>query len=241
MKHSKRYRSFFKLSQTKRSAAGFKLRQRIERDRTLYGGRFTSDALLIEPEESVICNQWFDFVFTGPHKYEIWNAYIVTAREAFWGEVQSLAFDRARVLLSPEEREAEFRRDFVPHERDAMGRVLTYTSPPKVPIQYPQFDGQTFRDYCLRLEREIITDEPPEIYEFFKLDRSYHYGVGLHIVIDAEAISYPLIDQTIDHFLNMGQKAWQSKEPVNRRRLPSEIEADALKAGRALFSSLPLR
>jgi hypothetical protein len=238
---SKRKRSFVRLSRTKRSAAGFKLRQRIERDRDLYGGHFTSQALLIEPEEPIICNQWFDFVFPGLHKYEIWNAVIMTAREAFWGEVQSRAFDRAHALLSPEECEKEFKMDSVPSKWDSMGKVLTYTLLPKTPIQYPQFDGHTFRDYCLQAEREIIVGEAPEIYESFRLDRSYRYGVGLFIVVDAEAISYSLIDQTIDRFLKLGQTAWKSGKPVLRERLPFEIEADALKGGRALFSSLPLR
>lgn len=238
---TKKKRSFMALSQTKRSAAGFKLRQRIERDRELYGGRFTSQALLIETEEPIICNQWFDFVFTGPHKYEIWNASIVTARETFWGEIQSRAFDRAYALLSLEEREEEFKMDFIPNEWNAMGQVLTYTLRPKTPIHYPQFGGHIFHDYCLRVEREILVGEPPEIYESFKLDRSYRYGVGLYIVVDAEAISYSLIDQTIDRFLNLGQRAWTSEKPVLRERLPLEIEADARTGGRALFSSLPLR
>lgn len=241
MMKAKRKRCFAKLSRTKRSAAGFKLRQLVERDRDLYGGRFTSQALLIEPEEPVICNQWFDFVFPGRHKYEIWNASLMTAREAFWGEIQSRAFDRAYALLSTEEREKEFKMDSVPSKWDAMGKVLTYTLLPKTPIQYLQFDGHTFRDYCLQIEREIIVGEPPEIYESFRLDSSYRYGVGLYIVVDAEAISYSLIDQTIDRFLNLGQTAWKSDKPVPRERLPFEIEADARKEGRALFSSLPLR
>ena len=241
MKPRKRHRYFSALSQTKRSAAGFKLRQRIERDRELYGGRFTSDALLLEPKEPVICNQWFDFVFLGRHKYEIWNAYIVTAREMFWGEIESRAFEMAYAGLSLAEREEEFKMDSIPHERDARGKVRTYTWLPKIPIQYPQFGGLTFRDYCHQLEREIIANEPPEVFESFQPDRSYRYGVGLHIVVEAEAISYPLIDQTIDRFLNLGQKYWRNETPVARDRLPIETEADVLAAGRALFSSLPLR
>ena len=241
MRHKHRHRRFSELSQSKRSAEGFKVRQRIARDRELYGGRFTSDALLLEPEKPVICNQWFDFTFTGPHKYEVWNADIVTARQSFWDEVESLAFDRAWDLLSAEERTEESRRDKVPDKRDAAGKVLTYRWAPKVPIQYPQFGGLTFHNYCLQLEREIITTEPPEIYERFRPDRSYYYGIGLHIVIDAEAISYPLIAQTIERFLNLGQKAWKSDKPVARKRLPFETETDTMKAGRALFSSLPLR
>lgn len=218
-RRNKRYKPFSSLSLTKRSSLGFKLRRKIARDRHIYGGRFTSHYLLIEPESHVICNQWFDFVFVGVHNYDIWEASITTARREFWGKVQNLAHDEAYELLS-----------FGDGER-LKGRK-----------RYPQLGNLTFSEYTDRREREIIAEEAPEIYEYFKMDRSYVSGIGLDIVVEAEALSYALIDQVIDRFLALGQKPWRSDKPVHRNLLPYETNSEAIAdAGPLLFHALSIR
>jgi hypothetical protein len=38
------------------------------------------------------------------------------------------------------------------------------------------------------LKAEIVRNEPPTVFESFSLDRSYAYGIGLCIVLDAEVV-----------------------------------------------------
>jgi hypothetical protein len=72
-------------------------------------------------------SQWFDFLFLGSDKFTVWNAYICTARLNFWEKITDIARERAHELLSPEEREEEFKWDFVPASRNKLGQILTYT------------------------------------------------------------------------------------------------------------------
>jgi len=55
--------------------------------------------------------------------------------------------------------------------------------------------GLSFREYWGKLENEIACNEPPVIYESFRLDTSYRYGIGLYIVIDAGSINRMVIEQ----------------------------------------------
>ena len=55
---------------------------KIRRDTAGYGGRFTSRFVLSEPDRPDLYSQWFDF--PGQDRFTIWNAEIVTARQAFW-------------------------------------------------------------------------------------------------------------------------------------------------------------
>ena len=234
MRKGKKRRPFIALAKSRRTREGFELRRKIKRDKGLFGGRFYSHTEL-NPESNLITNQWFDFLFTGRHKHEIWNAEIITARLAFWEKVDSIAFDRAYAQLSAEEREKEFSRISTRLDNGYFRWEKQFPM-----IQYPQFDGLTYDEYCYQLERQILNSEPPEIYESFRLDYSFRNGVGLNIVVDAEAISYSLIDQSIDRFLALGQKAWRSEIPVSRERLPFETEHDLMQSGQMLFPALPV-
>jgi len=209
------------MSDNKSKDEGISLREEIERDSDIYGGLFTSDEDLYDPEEFGLvdpwyCNQSFDFVFVGKHPDEEWYANIYTAKHEFWDKVYSLAFEQATALLSPEEREKEFKFKF-------KQKVCGYIRVPKDPIYYPQFDGLTFAQYREQLIRKIITSEPPEIYEYFELNG----GSALSIVIDAQYLTYSLIDKTIDRFLALGQKSWKSEIPVAREHLFVETKFDA--------------
>lgn len=143
-------------------------------------------------------------------------------------------------LLSPEEQEEEFRMDFEPASRDVWGRVTTWTS---VDHHHPrlQFGGLTYWDYCRQLEREIIEREPPVVYESFELDRSYAYGTGLHLVVDAEGFDRVTIERVIDRFMEIGQTNWRAADPVPRERLPYVSQTDALEEGKVWTLGLPIR
>lgn len=188
---------------------------------------FTSHLVLNEPGRPALYNQWFDFFFLGQRKFTIWNAFIFTAQAAFWDAVKGLASERARKMLSSAEREKEFKFEMEPSKFDAWGKPLSYNMIVR-DYTYPHFNGMTYRDYCRQLEREIITTKPPAIHESFKLDHGYEYGIGLHIVVDAEEITQSVIEQAILRFKELGETAWQAATPVPSEQLPLKTEHDSL-------------
>ncbi len=179
----------------------------------------------MEEDRPDLYNQWFDFYFLGRDRFTIWNACICTARLAFWDAARDLALDRALAKLTPEEREKEHKFE----------RVLSgfkdgrrYYILKKISVRtYEKFGGLSFDDYWENLENEIARNEPPVIYESFRLDTSYRYGIGLHIIIDAESINRMVIEQAIDSFYMHGEKEWQESEPVPREKLPYESERES--------------
>ena len=244
MKHPlgrrRKLRPFESLSRKKRGNAVVRLQQRILQNKAMYGGMFTSRLVLNEPGRPPLYNQWFDFFFLGQDKFTIWNAFILSAQAAFWDEIKDLAMDRATKMLSPEEQKKEFAIETEPAEFDAWGKPLTYNM---IFRDYtsPQFNGMTYRDYCRQLEREIITTEPPAIHESFKLDPGYEYGIGLHIVVDAEEITQSVIEQAILRFKELGETDWQAATPVPRERLPLKTEHDSWAEIEPWTSGLPVR
>ena len=51
------------------------------------------------------------------------------------------------------------------------------------------FSQELVYEYQDSLTDEIIRDDPPNIYESFVTDKSYHYGIGLHIVTHVDEIN----------------------------------------------------
>jgi hypothetical protein len=183
----------------------------------MYGGRFTSPIVLEAPA------QWFDFYFPGADKFTIWNATIFTAKQTFWDNVESLAFDKAWALLSSGEQQEESRSEFEPASWDAKGKVLSYSLVFPEKRNWPQFGERTFQDYCLQLEREIAEKKPPTIFESFRIDRSFRYGIGLYIVMDVEDITQGVIEQAIDRFIALGETNWRSPNPIPLERLRCKV------------------
>ena len=224
----KKYPPFETLSRKKRGNAFVSLRQRILREKPMYGGMFSSHLVMDEPGRPSLYNQWFDFFFLGKRdKFTIWNAYILTAQSRFWDDAQEVARERARALMSEEEQKKEFSFDSEPCKFDAWGKPTMYRMITK-DYTYPQFNGLGFYEYCRELEQEIIIAEPPVVYERFELDRSYRYGIGLHITVDADEITQSVIEQAIERFWDLGETDWVSETPVLRDRLPVKTEHAAL-------------
>ncbi|MGH2622178.1 MAG: hypothetical protein ACRDE7_00760 [Sphingobacterium sp.] len=181
-----------------------------------------------EPGRPDIYSQWFSFYFLGSDKFTIWNAHIRSAKKYFWEQVESHARDRATSMLTCEEQAEEFSWAFVPATRSSTGKITGYTLAKKTKKIYEQFEGRTFSDQCRKYESEIIKNEPPEIYESFQIDRSYVYGIGLDIVVDASVINQAVIEQTIARFREIGERNWKSENPVFRESLPYITEQEAL-------------
>jgi hypothetical protein len=214
--HPKKRPPFITLPRHRRSDEVIRLKGEIRRDADLYGGRFTSHHVLNEPGRPDLYNQWADFYFVGSNRFTIWNAEIVTTRQAFWDEASNLAYQQTDSLVTPKKRE---------------------------PVHYEQFGGLTFLEQWEKLEAGIVRNEPPIIYESFKLDRSYAYGIGLRIVLDVDVINQATIELAIDKFLATGETDWQSSHSVPRERLPTESEKEALAAIKypSVLLGMPIR
>ncbi|MGK9169133.1 hypothetical protein KXR53_22650 [Inquilinus limosus] len=209
------------------------LRSEIARTRADYGGLFTSGQVLNEPGRPDAYNQWLDFVFPGLDKFTFWNATILTASAVFWDEVENLAFERTRELLP--ERSFAIKGMFEPCEWSPTGKVKAYHM--KEPPRFDQLGGLTEREYADRLAADIIRNEPPVIYEEFRTDDSYAYGIGLDIVIDAKRVDREVVEQAIQRFRDLGEAAWRSPSSVPRDRLPTMTRDEALAEARPAYSA----
>lgn len=213
----RKYTPYSELSPRRRRDAFIRLRGRVLGDTPTFGGKFTSHQILDEPERPALFNQWFDFLFLGLDERTIWNAEIITARRHSWDKVKSLAWDRTTALMSEEEQAAEFKLEFEPivhHRRKG------YRLKPRERRNYAAFGGLTFEEYIEQVAAGIIRDEPPPVHESFRTDREYRYGIGLHIVVDAEEIDREVIETTIARFQDQGEADWTAPEPVSCERLP---------------------
>jgi len=227
---SKRRPPFSILPRHKRREAVIRLKGKMRREAAEYGGRFTSRLVLNEPGRPDLYNQWFDFYFPGTDRFTIWNARFITARKAFWEKVRDIAYIRADALLTPQEREANSKWEFVPAERSSTGKILTYKLAEREEMCFEQFAGRTFREQWRKLESEIARNEPPLMHESFKLERGYVYGTGLSIVLDVDVINQAAIEAAIERFIAIGETDWTSPEPVPANRLPAISEDEALAA-----------
>lgn len=225
---AKRRPPFVMLPRHKRSHEVIRLKGKIRRDAAEYGGRFSSHLVLNEPGRPDLYNQCFGFYFPGTDRFTIWNASFVTARKSFWDRAHDIAHCRAGAMLTPQEREENFKLEFVPAQRSSTGKVLTYNLAEREEMRFDQFGGLTFHEQRRKLESEIVRNEPPVIHESFRLDRSYVYGIGLKIVLDVDVINRASIEDAIDRFIAVGETDWVSPEPVPRDRLPVVIEHEAL-------------
>lgn len=231
--HRKRRPPFVALPRHQRSNEAIRLKSRMRRDAAEYGGRFTSHLVLNEPGRPDLYNQWFDFYFPGTNRFTIWNAEIVTAKQAFWDAAHREASARAYAALEDADLSEESKLEFVPADVSRTGKVLTYRMVERKPVRYAQFDGRTLSEQIDLLETTIIRDEPPAIHESFKRDTGYAYGIGLRIVLDVAVINQAAIEVAIDRFIALGETDWVSPEPVPRDRLPLLSEREALRALRA--------
>lgn len=202
-----------------------KLKGDIARKAQIYGGAFTSHQILDEPDRPDLYNQWLDFCFPGRDKFTLWNATIETARSAFWAAAENLAFERTIALLPVEALEI---RAFEPCTFSPTGKVTGYRL--KEAPRHEELGGTTLAAYAAKLEAEIIHSEPPSIYESFTINRSYAYGIGLHIIVDVDVIDHATVEGAIDHFRRLGETAWHSATPVPRERLPVQTQNEALAA-----------
>lgn len=224
MGHKKRI-PYSRISRRKQRDNYIRLRQKIRNRASVYGGQFTSHHVLNEPGRPALYNQWADAYFLGRDGLTIWNATIVTAVQEFWDVVEDIAHTRAWELLTPEERSAEAEMKFEPVWLN--GRRL-FRMVEKQKLIYEKYNGLSYKEYQDKLTKEIILNEPPEIFESFATDHSYHYGTGLMIVVHVDEINQATIEESIRRFREVGETNWRATEPILRRELPMETKMAAL-------------
>lgn len=231
----KRWTPFIELSKSRRREAVIQLKNRIRRDSGTYGGLFTSHLVIDEEgRPDVFCHD-VDVYFPGTDKFTIWNAEISTVTSELWSKVHSMAFNRAWSELTDEDTEEESRMDFIPDSRSSTGKILTYRLGEKPVRRYSQFENRTLREQIAFLERDILENNPPEIYESFSLDREYAYGIGLKMVVDEDFMSLEAINRAIERFRSLGEAEWRAEKPVLADRLPKKTEMEVAEEQRAHY------
>lgn len=210
---SEKYTHFVDLSRKKRGTMALAIRRACAQLAPLLGGRYLCSYWRDFPRLPEEGCQWVDCFFPGLDKFTFWNVEILTARAAFHDLVQKLAGKRADALL-PEE---VLHNLFTFEDRVGTdGRIdpLGYNDSP-----FPELGGLDYHSFVQQAAREIAANEPPAVYEEFSVHTDYAYGIGLHIIIDAECITRDVIEQTLDRFTALGQKAWKSPTPVPAEHL----------------------
>lgn len=212
-----RFTPFSSLSRHRQRDAFVKLRWKIRRDTPTYGGLFTSDLVLDEPGRPDAYRQWFDVLFLGLDGHSIWNATITTGALTFWERIQELASEQTRSRLTEAELEAEYHWTFAPAHY--VGRQKFYHVIRPEPRRHAALGGLTIRQHEEKNASAILRNTPPDIHESFRLDRSYRYGIGLEIVVNAPIVDQTVIERCIRRFQELGETDWQSSDPISRDQL----------------------
>jgi hypothetical protein len=204
---SKKSKPFYQLPKHKRKDAVFYLKKDIKKYETIFGGEFSS--YLMPNDEPDFKAQWFPVFFFGIDSYTFWNAKIETAKNAFANEVDKLASQKIESMLTDEEYKASFSIRLEPSENKKSFHAIE-----QEPRKHEKFGGLTYQEKFEQLKSEIVENEPPKIYEIFQHDYSYRSGIGLHIIVNVDAINRAVIKKTIATFRSLGEINWKSSQEV---------------------------
>jgi hypothetical protein len=221
MFHHKKFTPFVKLSRHKKRDLYIRLITKIRKTTSGYGENFTSHLVLNEADRPSFFNQWFDFYFLGLDGVTIWNTALYTANQAYWDAIQDLAFEEAYRISPKTDDDFELDTFFIPVYDKVTGKKLHYTM--KEPEIKPELDNRTLYqfvdDYSSKLICEDTGNTAP-IFESFRTDTSYRYGVGLYAVMDVPSINAETIEAMITKFRSIGEQNWKNATSVDRSRLP---------------------
>lgn len=220
MRFLQKYTPFSQWSRHKQRDQYIRLRGKIRKTKNQYGENFTSYLVLNEPDRPLFYNQWFNFCFLGLDGHTIWNTVLYTANQAYWDAISELASKKAESLRPNDEFSLN---DWLLPVYDTHGRKKHYVmAEQKV---YAEFGNQTRSAFIDQYESELIqqdTGDTAPIYEHFRIDKKYAYGIGLYAVIDVPEINAEVIEKMITKFREMGEKEWQSDISVPRNHLPKD-------------------
>jgi hypothetical protein len=223
MFHHKKFIPFSKLSRHKQRDLYVRLRGKIRRTESEYGKNFTSHLILNEPDRPSFFNQWFRFYFLGLDGVTIWNTVLYTANNAYWNAVRDLAFEEAYRLCPKELDDIDLDKWLIPEYDKITGKKLHYVmKEPNIRLELGNRTlSQFVDDYSSTLIREDTGKTAP-IFESFRVDTSYRYGIGLYAVMDVPEINAETIETMIAKFHAIGEQNWQSPISVEPSRLPRD-------------------
>ncbi len=223
IKINKKFTPLSKLSRHKKRDLYVRLRKKIKQTALGYGQNFTSNLVLNEPGRPSLFNQWFDFYFLGLDGVTIWNTALCTANQAYWDAISDLAYEEADRLCPKTTDDFDLKSFLIPVYDKITGKKLHYIM--KEPEIKPELNNLTLskfvEGYSSKLIHEDTGDTAP-IFESFKIDKTYHYGIGLFAVVDAPEINAETIEAMIAKFRSICEQDWKNPMPVDRAKLPAD-------------------
>lgn len=235
MCHFKKFIPFSKLSRRKQRDFYVRLRTRIARKAHKYGKNFIADVVMKDDSRPAIANQSLICYFLGLDGHTIWNATIHTAANDYWGAIDEIAYDETAALLATDTNRKPFniKELFIPIY-DEHGRKRHYVMRPETPESV--LSGATRHDFQKACAKRLIAEDTgttAPVFESFKIDPDYRFGIGLSAIVDADEINEKSVEAMIEKFRAIGEKDWQSETPVPHARLPKCTFEEALHAGYA--------
>lgn len=197
-----KHRPFISLSRRQRRKKVIELKNRIYRGRQRCGGLFYDDCdIQYYKDNPDHIWAWSDIYFVGRDPADLWNAEIITAKLAFQDAVHDRAFNETWAMLSQQEQEEEARYETTPNV-NSKGKIVSRTFLHREKQAYAIFGGLTFWQFVEKREQEIGQDEQQDVCCSYQFLPGFAYGHGLRMVVDAEALSVPVIEAAIGDFLN---------------------------------------
>jgi hypothetical protein len=181
---------FSKLSRHKQRDEFIKLRQKIKNKK--HGENFYGWSPLAEPGRPALYNQEVQIYFLGLDGRTIWNAYVFTAAYAYWGNISEIASNKAWELAP--EKNRRLLDDLIP-QYDSSGRLKHYIMKEELP--HPALGNKTRGEFMQEYESELIrhdTGEIAPVFEEFRIEPGFEYGIGLYATIDVPTITVDALE-----------------------------------------------
>jgi hypothetical protein len=210
----RKHRPFIALSRRHRRKKVINLKNLIHRERHRCGGLFYDDADITQyDKDSDRVWSWSDIYFPGLDPAVLWNVEIITAHMAFRDAVSDRAFNEGWARLDEQERASESRIETRP-VYNAQGKIVAHAWMPSKAREYAALDDLSFAEYVTKREHEITRHDPPAIYCGHQFLPGYAYGIGMRMIVDAPALTLPVINAAILDFRARGEREWRASEPA---------------------------
>lgn len=201
-----KHRPFISLSRRQRRQKVIELKNRIYLERHRCGGIFYDGCDIQHYKDNPDhIWAWSDIYFVGRDPADLWNAEIITVKMARQNAVHDQAFNEAWSMLSQQEQKDEVRYETTPNV-NSKGKIVSHTLVHREKQAYEIFGGLTMWQFIEKREREITQAESTEVVCGYQFLPGFAYGQGLRMVVDAEALSVPIIEAAIGDFMGKGER-----------------------------------
>lgn len=192
----KNKKSFEQRSRRERKKMFIKVKNKLRHQRQYFGGLFFTYDVISEG------TSWADISFISKlHKNRFYNAVIDTAAYFYKENLDSLSWEAA---------EEHFKKNAPEHLQNNFYDEAHETIEPKVFEKvFAHCFGGKARSALYRWQNGWVEEQAKKgsnpIKPHYKLDFTYRYGVGLHIVVDAPSITRQVIVDAIEAFYAAGE------------------------------------